>query len=152
MVYYGLYWHIHHDKMVELAGGGGGIGERLAAILDYKPEGELDARFHYLRPVQLDTGKEWDSLRKLLNDYATEQRAATMAQTAFIVAAENYMPTTELAALRTKHESNAIALALRVDAWLDENRAEMEELHDEQCEHDGDRDRVPMMGRWQPQG
>lgn len=150
-MYYGLYWHVHHNKMVELAGSGG-IGERLAAILYDKPEGELDARFHFLRLVRFDSGEEWDKLRSLIRNYAEAQRLAVASRAALAVAVEHGLPTSEVYELRAKYESRANNLADEVYAWLDQHPEEMEALHDEQCDHAVDEDRryIPLEGRWQP--
>ncbi len=69
----GLYWHIHHDTLVESSAN---IAERITYIKTHKASKEVELRLALLKPVH---GRLPMEVRKALRKWQSLQKAAVLA-------------------------------------------------------------------------
>ena len=61
--YSGMFWHVHHDKLMEWSGD---IRERIKYVNAEKPKGEIKVRLKLLRRVKGKVPAKWnEALAKL---------------------------------------------------------------------------------------
>ena len=80
----GMFWHIHHDVLVEWSDN---IQERIDYIKKEKPENEIETRLHLLKPVE---GKLPEEFIKAGENYAKAEENLDKAGENFDKAWEKY--------------------------------------------------------------
>ena len=81
-----LYWHIHHDTLLEKTSN---IQERIDYIKEEKPEAEIPLRLKLMTPV-LHPEKLPARFQKAWEDYTKAEEAYTKAREAYTKAEEAY--------------------------------------------------------------